>query len=101
GGEGDNWGPPPPPRGHPPTGTSPLHPYFHTLTLDWRACMVSRRRADLLMARGLLSQPVKARPRVAAETRVVPEPQKKSPTRSPGLEEARTMRSRRARGFWV
>src|SRR6266852_1868154 len=47
------------------------------------------------------SQPKACRRRRKAVRRVVPPPRNGSRTRSPSLEEARRMRSRRATGFWV
>src|SRR6266567_2956541 len=47
------------------------------------------------------SQPRAWRRRRKAARSVVPEPEKGSRTRSPSLEQARRMRSRRATGFWV
>jgi hypothetical protein len=47
------------------------------------------------------SQPMNRRPSSAAATSVVPEPQKKSATRSPGFELAAMMRRSRLSFFWV
>ena len=45
--------------------------------------------------------PIQLRPSFSAACTVVPQPQKGSSTRSPGLQEAAMMRSSRATGFWV
>ena len=47
------------------------------------------------------STPRNRRSSPAAATSVVPEPKQRSATRSPGLEDASRIRSRRASGFWV
>ena len=47
------------------------------------------------------SEVIQRLPSFSATAAVVPEPQKKSTTREPSLEEALIMRSRRASGFWV
>ena len=58
-----------------------------------------RRLAVVWMAPLLMSQAIQRRPSFCATAAVVPEPMKQSRTRSPGLEEALMMRSRRASGF--
>jgi len=45
------------------------------------------------------SEPIHLLPNFSATAKVVPEPQKKSATMSPGLEEASMMRFNRASGF--
>ena len=62
----------------------------------------SRRRFSIRpMARWVTSMPIHCRPSFSAACTVVPQPQNGSSTTSPGLEEAATMRSSRATGFWV
>jgi len=51
------------------------------------------------MARQVTSLAINWRPRQAAAAGVVPEPQKKSATISPGLEDARMILSNNAAGF--
>src|SRR5512139_2472923 len=53
------------------------------------------------MARKDSSVAMNRLPFCAATTAVVPEPQKKSATRSPEFDEARMMRFNNASGFWV
>src|SRR5216683_774599 len=59
------------------------------------------RRRDRLRNSAESSQPKAWRRRRNAVRSVVPLPEKGSRTKSPSLEEARRMRSRRATGFWV
>src|SRR5438034_7848243 len=60
-----------------------------------------RRRRERVRKSAESSQPRAWRRRCLAARSVVPLPEKGSRTRSPSLEEARRMRSRRATGFWV
>src|SRR5262245_42313276 len=57
--------------------------------------------ASRMTAKRPKSQPIQRRPSFSATARVVPEPQKKSATKSPSFEEALMMRSRRDSGFCV
>ena len=53
------------------------------------------------MAPLFMSTPIQRLPSFWATAAVVPEPIKQSRTKSPSLEEALIMRSKRASGFWV
>src|SRR5216683_1251296 len=59
------------------------------------------RRSERVRNSAESSQPKACRRRRKAARSVVPLPEKGSRTKSPSLEEARRMRSRRATGFWV
>ena len=63
--------------------------------------MLSRRLRVVWIAKRPRSQPIQRRPSFSATTSVVPDPQKKSATRSPGLLDASMIRSSSASGFCV
>jgi hypothetical protein len=64
-------------------------------------CVSINRLRVVWIARRVSSQATKLRPCLEATNGVVPDPQKKSATISPGLDEARMILSSNASGFWV